>query len=172
MHHQPGQPEDPQRPLVPPSAYQSPPREPYAVRHERHMQERFEAEQARRAARGQRPLPPGQQRTSHAGTCAIFGTLAVLAGAIGPRIPGYLTSQSGARYSVASYHALCSSSLGELAQAGHGSVASDCSKAALLLTAGWVVVGLGGLLLLAAVLLWTRQQPSGTYPVPPQPPSS
>lgn len=133
-----------------------PPREPYAVRHERHMQERFDAEQARRAARGRRPLSTDR---NHASTCAIFGTLAVLLGGIGPRIPGYLTSQSGVRYSVAGYHAACTSSLGELAQAGHNGISSACSRVSLLLTVGWVVVGAGALLLLAAVLLWTRQRP-------------
>jgi hypothetical protein len=105
--------------------------------------------------------PPRPARnTSHAGTCLSFGILAVLAGGIGPQIPGYLTSQTGVSWSVAGYHAACTSGLGELAQAGHRGIASDCSQAALLLTAGWVAVGVGALLLLAAVLLWTRPRPS------------
>jgi hypothetical protein len=110
------------------------------------------------------PPKPGaglqRPRADHAGTCLFFGIIAVLIGGIGPQIPGYLTSQSGISYSVAGYHAVCTTGLGEMAQAGHRGIASDCSQAALLLTAGWVAVGAGALLLLAAVLLWTRPRPS------------
>ena len=127
-------------------------REPYAVHHEHQMAELRAADDARRAARGLPPKGPAD----HASTCLIFGILAVAAGLIGPQIPGYLTSVSGVRYSVAGYHAVCTSGLGELAQAGHSGIASDCSQAAMWLTAGWAVVGVGALLL-AAVLLWTRR---------------
>jgi hypothetical protein len=101
-----------------------------------------------------RPLTPA---ADHASTCFIFGALLVLAGFAGPRVPGWLTSQSGVRYSVASYHAVCTSGLGELAQSGQASVAGQCSKAGLLLTLGWVAGGAGALLLLAGVLLRTRR---------------
>jgi hypothetical protein len=104
-------------------------------------------------------LPAAPRRPAdHASTCFIFGTLLALAGLIGPRIPGYLTSQSGIRHSVASYHALCTSGLGELAQSGHAVIAGQCSQADLLLTVGWVAAGAGALLLLAGVLLRTRRQ--------------
>jgi hypothetical protein len=135
---------------------QTPAREPAAVRRARHMQERADSDAARRAARGLPPKGPAD----HASTCLIFGILAVAVGLIGPQIPGYLTSVSGVRYSVAGYHAVCTSGLGELAQAGHRGIAADCSQAALLMTLGWVAVGAGALLLLAAVLLWTRGRPA------------
>jgi hypothetical protein len=122
------------------------------------MAERADAEAARRARRGK--APTGRVGMSAAGSCLFFGILLALAGAIAPRIPGYLTSVSGVRYSVAGYHAVCTSGLGELAQAGHRGIASDCSQAALLMTLGWVAVGAGALLLLAAVLLWTRGRPA------------
>lgn len=142
--------------MTEPAQPQTPQREPYAVRHARHMAERAQAEDARRARHGRPPKGPAD----HASTCLFFGILAVAAGLIGPQLPGYLTSVSGVRYSVAGYHAVCTSGLGELAQAGHSGIASDCSQAALLMTLGWVAVGAGALLLLAAVLLWTRQRPA------------
>jgi hypothetical protein len=108
------------------------------------------------------PPKPGaglqRPRADHAGTCLFFGILAVLIGGIGPQIPGYLTSQSGISYSVAGYHAVCTSGLGELAQSGHAVIAGQCSQAGLLLTVGWVAAGTGALLLLAGVLLRTRRQ--------------
>jgi hypothetical protein len=103
-----------------PAQPQMPPREPYNIRHARHMAERAAAEDARRARHGR----PPKGTADHAGTCLIFGILLGLAGAIGPRIPGYLVSQSGVRWSVASYHEACTSGFGELAQAGHPGVSS------------------------------------------------
>jgi len=101
--------------------------------------------------------PAPVRRTDHSGTCLIFGTLLALAGLIGPRVPGYLTGQTGIRYSVASYHAVCTSGFGELAQSARAVIAGQCSQADLLLAAGWAAAGAGALLLLAGILLRTRR---------------
>ena len=102
--------------------------------------------------------PAPVRRTDHSGTCLIFGTLLALAGLIGPRVPGYLTGQTGIRYSVASYHAVCTSGLGELVQAGHRAIEGQCSQADLLMTASWVVIAVGVVLVLAGVLVRARRQ--------------
>jgi len=101
--------------------------------------------------------PAPARRKDHSYTYGFWGVVAILLGVIAPRIPGYLTSQSGTRYSVASYHAVCTSGLGELVQAGHRAIEGQCSQADTLLTVGWVVAGVGFVLLLAGVLLRTRR---------------
>ena len=98
------------------------------------------------------------QRKDHSYTCFFWGTIALLLGIIAPRVPGYVVSQAGDRYSVASYHAVCTSGLGELVQAGHSAIAGQCSQADALMTASWVVLAVGLLLLLAGILLRTRRQ--------------
>jgi hypothetical protein len=104
------------------------------------------------------PRRPPAARADHSSTCLIFGAILALGGMLAPQIPGYLTSQTGIRYSVASYHAVCTSGLGELAQSGRAVIAGQCSQAGLLLTVGWVAAGAGALLLLYGVLLRTRRQ--------------
>jgi len=114
------------------------------------------------------PTPPAAQpvpaaapapvrRKDHSYSCFFWGVVVLLLGIIAPRVPGYLTSQAGDRYSVASYHAVCTSGLGELVQAGHSAIAGQCSQADALMTASWVVLAVGLLLLLAGVLLRTRR---------------
>jgi len=110
------------------------------------------------------PVPPAAaaapapgRRSDHSYSCFFWGTIALLLGVIAPRIPGYLTSQSGVRYSVAGYHAVCTSGLGELVQAGHAAIEGQCSQADMLLTASWVVIAVGVVLVLAGVLLRTRR---------------
>jgi len=105
--------------------------------------------------------PAPGQRKDHSYTYGFWGVVAILLGVIAPRIPGYLTSQSGTRYSVASYHAVCTSGLGELVQAGHSAIAGQCSQADALMTASWVVLAVGILLLLAGILLRTRRPAAG-----------
>jgi len=108
------------------------------------------------------PVPPAAapapaRRKDHSYSCFFWGVVALLLGLVAPHIPGYLTSQSGTSYSVASYHAVCTSGLGELVQAGHSAIAGQCSQADALMTASYVVLAVGLLLLLAGVLLRTRR---------------
>ena len=105
--------------------------------------------------------PAPGRRPDHSYTYGFWGVVALLAGVIAPRVPGYLTSQSGVRYSVASYHAVCTSGLGELVQAGHRAIEGQCSQADLLMTASWVVIAVGVVLVLAGVLVRARRPVAG-----------
>jgi len=105
--------------------------------------------------------PAAERRPDHSYTYGFWGVVALLLGVIAPRIPGYLTSQSGVRYSVASYHAVCTSGLGELVQAGHRAIEGQCSQADLLMTASWVVIAVGVVLVLAGVLVRSRRPAGG-----------
>jgi hypothetical protein len=82
-----------------------------------------------------------------------LGSVAALCGLILPHIPGWLTARNGIRYSVASYHDLCSSGLGQLAPAGSRLVASDCATTATVGAVLWAVVIAGVLAAGAGVLL-------------------
>jgi hypothetical protein len=115
------------------------------------MEQHQPAHQARHA-------PPGPRSSPNSTLLLVLGGAAVLAGLIGPQLPYYTTS-SGSHFSIASFHALCSSGIGALAQASSASAVSNCDQAGLLSSAGWLAVVAGVVLLAAGGLIWHRGRP-------------
>lgn len=173
MNQPPGPQPSPQSqpPQPPPGAYQRPPKEPAAVRRARHMAERQAAENARRARYGKRPLgeprPLWQQRARWGNAGIAAGVMAVVA-AVAIEYKWYAAG------TVSHLNGLCSSGLGQLAQAGSRAAASGCSTAALLdHLVGWGIIA-GVLAVVAGVaarISAGHLRAAGTPPAQPFPPS-
>jgi hypothetical protein len=145
-------------------------------------------------SRPSKPPPAPWQRRQRLGTWLIVGGVLSVAA-------GLLIEYGWYNKPVSQINGLCSSALGQLAQAGSGTAASNCSTAALLdHVLGWLIIagvlaiiagvaaGLSARHLRAGVAVPPQpaapgiggavpsppgpQPPGGTYPYPPSPPSS